>query len=32
MRDEDPPGFWIERAMIEGAALAVRYFDDTNGS
>jgi hypothetical protein len=31
MRDEDPPGFWIERAVVEGAARSVRYFYDTNG-
>jgi hypothetical protein len=32
VRDEDTPGLWIERAMIEGAAGGIWYLDDANGS
>jgi hypothetical protein len=28
MRDEDPPGVWIERGVVEGAARSVGYLDD----
>jgi hypothetical protein len=31
VRDEDPPGFWIECTVIEGAARGIRYFYNTDG-
>ena len=32
VRDEDPPGFRIERAVVEGTPGGTRYLYDTNGS
>jgi hypothetical protein len=32
MCDEDPPGFWIECAVVEGAARSIGYLDDANDS
>jgi hypothetical protein len=28
VRDEDAPGFWVERGVVEVAARSVRYFDN----
>jgi hypothetical protein len=32
VRDEDPPGFCIERAVIEGAVHCIRYLYDADSS